>query len=343
MTTSLPSRGTLGWLGAVLAGGLSAAAFGFAFAYADTMLVFLAYVAGVPLFVAGLGAGFLPGVLSALIGTAAIFMKTSLALTNGYFIFMKAALALTIGYFIAFAFPAVVLTVLALRYKMGEDKKIYWYPEGYLLTVAVLYPCLVFLAAAGMASGQEGGLLGQTSQILQGAMGSYAQTMEPDMATNFKTMLEFLPRIVPAMLGCTWLVLMLASAFAAQSILKQQNWNLRGSFAWRNLEVPNALLLAAAVTGLAGVFGPAPFDYIGSNLCVLLCLPFFFVGLAVVHTYTAVKKSGFLMLFSFYAVLILLPWLALIVTLLGALEQAVHFRQRLAALPPQSDKRGEDR
>jgi hypothetical protein len=328
MTASLPSRGTLGWLGAVLAGGMSAAAFGFAFAHAETFLVFLAYVAGVPLFVAGLGAGILPGVLAALTGAAALYLQ------------MQAGLA--VGYLIVFALPSVVLTLLALRYRTGADQKIYWYPEGFLLTAAVFYPCLLFLAAFGLAAGQEGGLLGQTSHVIQGVMGSYAQNMEPNVAANFKVMLELLPRILPALLGCSWLVLIMISALSAQSILKQQNWNLRSSFSWRDLQVPNFLLLAAAVTGLVGASGSEPFNYVGSNLCAMLCVPFFFVGLAVIHAYAAKQRYRLLLLISFYIVLTLLPWLALVVTLFGALDQGVHFRQRLAALPSQSDKRGEN-
>jgi len=328
MTVSLPSRGNLGWLGALLAGAMSAAAFGFAFAMADTLLVFLSYFSPVPVFAAGLGAGTIAGAIAALTGTLILLLKTSQPLA--------------VSYLLSMGFPAVLFTYLALRRREGNDGKIYWYPEGYLLTAAVLYSCALFLAAVLLAMGREGGLLGITSQIFNQAMEPLAEKIEPEQTDSFKKMIEFLPRIFPAMMGIGWLVVMLFNALAAQSTLKQNKWNLRGAFSWRGIEPPAWIVIAVAATGITAAFAPDPFGYVGLNLCVMLCLPLFFTGIAITHAWTATLRGGAWLLACFYILLAVLPWIALLVTIVGALDQGFHFRQRIAFAQERPIKKGEE-
>lgn len=325
MTTTIASRGSLGWAGAVLAGGLSAAAYALAFENAETMLIFIAYFGVLPLFMAGLGAGNGPVVLASLIGTAAVFL-------------INHNILLTASYAVFYAVPAVFLSFMALRARRASDGKVFWYPEGYLLTAMTLYPCLIFLGLVAMYAGQEGGLLGQTEKLLQAAFAPMSEELGPDLADDFKAMLDLLPRVLPSVLGCSWVFLILMSMLAAHGMLKQQSWNLRPSFSWVKMTIPNWVIIAAAATGLAAAFAPPPYDYVGLTLCTLLCLPFFFTGLAVVHLYVALFKAKMVFLILFYAVLTIFPWAALLIALLGALDQLFHFRHRL---PQRSDAQGE--
>jgi uncharacterized protein YybS (DUF2232 family) len=316
----------MGLTSAVLAGGISAALFSYAFSHAETLQIFFAYLAGVPLFAVGLGAGSVSGFVAALIAVVGLILVVSPNLAVIY-----AAL---------YALPIAVLTVLAMRYKQGDDQKVYWYPEGYLLTALTLYPCLLFLAAVGVMAGQDGGLLGLSSQALHSITDQVSGQMDPEMAARLPGIMEQIARVLPAMAGCSWIFLILVSAWAAQAILKRSGWLLRSPFGWRDLTLPNWVTLAVAITGLAGYFAPEPYNYIGANICIMFCVPLFLAGLAVVHVYAETRKmsrkAAITLLILFYVLLSFLPWLSPVVAMLGALDQGMNLRRRMTA-PPASN------
>lgn len=328
MVDTLSSRGNLGWLGALLAGLMSAGIFVFSFSYAETLLVFFSYFSPMPIFVSALGAGIFPGLLAAVTGTFLVFLKSSQQLGFSYLITM--------------ALPVVIISALALRHRIEPDGKIYWYPEGNLLSLAVIYPCLIFIALAIIFSGQEsGGLLSVTEKLINESMGPLVEKMDPEQAINFKKFLEFLPRIMPAMIGSSWLFIILLNLLFAQSTLEQQKWNLREKFSIKNFEVPSWILPAVAISGIVGSLGSDPYDYIGLNICFMLCLPLFLAGISIVHIFAAnLKASKIWFLVSFYALLMLIPWLAIILALIGAIDHAVHFREKLLIMS--SKRRKED-
>lgn len=317
MTAPVSSRGALGWLGAALGGSLSAAAFAVALAHAETMLVFCAYIAPFPLFFTALGAGAVGGIVAALFGTCVLAVIVS------------PAVALVFS--MIFAFPAAVLSALALRHRSGEDGRIYWYPEGYLLTALTLYPVMMFLVAMAATSGHDGGLLGMTKGALDAVTKQISVGIDAEQAAAIGALMGRIPPLLPALIGCSWLFLTLISAVAAQGGLRQQGWQIRPQFTLRDLHIPHWLIIAAAVTGLAGFLAPAPYDYAGGNICFMLCVPFALVGIAVVHAYAASRTKGRVAaLIAFYVLLGILPWLVVLVALLGALDQILNFRRRFA-------------
>lgn len=306
-----------GWLGAALAGAVSAAVFVLAFRHAETGLVFLSYLAPLPLLLAGLGAGSVGGVIAGAIGSGGVLLSISPTLA--------------VAYALINALPIAILTPLALRKRVSD---------GQLLTAIVVYPCAIFLLAAALAWGQEGGLLGLSQQVMETAINQVSQGLEPDAVAQLKIATAMLPQVFPSLVGFSWAFLILISALGAQSILQRQGWNRREPFVLRDVQIPFALILAVAITGLAGYFAPAPYDYVGVNLCVMLCVPLFIVGLAVVHAFAATKSWRIALLIAFYALLTFVPWVVILATLLGALDQVLHIRQRLA--PTDSSGRKND-
>ncbi|MDD3287683.1 MAG: DUF2232 domain-containing protein [Alphaproteobacteria bacterium] len=334
MASVLSSRGALGWLSAALAGVMGGAMFVAASTYGDTLLVFLAYFSIIPLIVCGLGSGSLIGGIASLISTGVVM------------VFSGPQISLT--YFLAFSLPAFLLMLLALRYRQGSDGTLYWYPEGYLLIATALYPCILLVIAGFMASGEEGGLLEMSTRALEGIMNTMKDDISNNMANidadkaaqlmeGFKQMDLVLPKFaefLPAFLGCVWIFFIIICGSASQSILKQQHWNLRDSFKLNDLQIPNWFITAVAASGLIGFFGPVPYDHIGNNLCVMLCVPYFFLGISVAHVYASTFKMPWLVLLVFYTLMSLMFWLVMLVALLGVIEQNINLRQRLTKRIP---------
>ncbi|NBO20348.1 MAG: hypothetical protein EBV03_14225, partial [Proteobacteria bacterium] len=156
MITPYPKRGVTGPLAAFVAGGISALALGMALSHANSLLIFLSYLTALPIFVVGLATGGANALIASAIGM-------------GMLLFAATPTVVMVYAFI-FVLPASGLAFLALRYRQGTDGKIYWYPEGYLLTTLTLYSCLLFLVLAASVTGQDGGLLGITTRLLNEAL-----------------------------------------------------------------------------------------------------------------------------------------------------------------------------
>jgi hypothetical protein len=317
MATVSTSRGLLGLAGGIVAGAVSGGMLVYSLMppenfFGALIRICLAYMIMIPLLVAGLGAGIGSGILASLTGIAGL-----------YFVDLQN----TIGYAVSCALPALMITVLALHNRLGSDQKIHWFPEGRLVTAIALYPCVVFLVAVLATLHEEGGLLGATIRIFAKTAHEVADAYGPEMADQMTSMASSVAGYLPAFMGASWAFLALLSFYAARMCLGWFHLNLRETFSLGTMEVPTWTIFAAAATGLLGLFAPAPYDYIGTNLCGMLCVPFFLTGLVVVHAYAATTKMKSLILGTFY---MLFAWLVPLVAVLGALDQWFYFRRRFA-------------
>jgi hypothetical protein len=308
----------------LLTGWMSAAVFAFAVAHADSGFLLIAYIAAIPLLMAGLGAGVISGALGALAGSIGLAIAVSLSVAFTFTVID--------------ALPAALFCALALRYKTGSDGRVYWYPEGLLLTALALYPCVVFLIGVVLTLGHEGGLLGLTIATVQSGIDQLSSQMDANTAVQFKAVVPTMAKLMPALVGSCWSLLMLACAIFAQGTLQKEKWNIRGPIAWRDVSVPTWLVSVAAVAGLVGAFAPQAYpqiSYIGTNVCIMLCMPLFFVGLAITHVYAATCKHPKWVLVAFYMLISILPWLVILVALLGTLDLAFGIRKRLTGTSEQ--------
>jgi len=103
-----------------------------------------------------------------------------------------------------------------------------------------------------------------------------------------------------------WLVMIVVNAAAAQAIVVAGGWNRRPSPRWTALSLPDWLswlLVGAAVAGLAA---GGDLGYGGRNLVVVAAVPFFFLGLAVVHGVVGRGPGRGFRLFGLYLLLVLM-------------------------------------
>jgi len=328
MTVSLPSRGLRGYAGGVLAGGVSAGIFTYSLTLKSVAFVMLSILAASPLFIVGLGAGVEAGIL-AVVTAFALLVATKTVNFAAY-------------YAVVFGFPASALTFLALRRRDGPDGKTVWFPEGDLLTAMTLYPCVAFIAAEAAALSYKNGLLGMALDVMK----TYADQLkthpvdpthnDPRVLEQFIALLNVLAHMLPALIGCGWILVMLLSMFVSQITLRQQGWNLRPDFEIAKIFVSKWLAIAALAGVLAGYYAPAPFNYIGGNLCAMLLVPYFFQGIAVVHAKAASSLFRLWILWGYY-VFLLFPfkWTTaaafFLTILLGIVDVWANFRPRFAA------------
>ena len=316
MSLVLSSRRAMEMAGAVVAGGVSAALFAAALSHGGTGLVFLAYIAGLPLFLAGLAAGSVAAAAASIAGVAGLYFSEVNALTLVYGIFN--------------ALPAVILAALAMHSRADQKGQTQWCPEGFIITALALYPSLVFVICAGLTWDMDGGLQAMTATAMHTVVELIKDKADEATLVQINGMVDFFARYMPSMAGCTWMIIMMLCMVGAQKILAAVKLNKRSNFSLQSLQMPSWMIFGVAITGVASMVAPAPFDYLGANVAIMLGMPFFFTGLAIVHAWAGTHKYQKLTLTLFYIVISLVVWSVLVVAALGVIDQWVNFRQRFA-------------
>ena len=67
---------------------------------------------------------------------------------------------------------------------------------------------------------------------------------------------------------------------------------------------------------------------------MILLVPFFYLGLAVVHTFARDSRYRGWMLIATYGSMLILGWPVVLVAMLGLFEQGLGLRRRIAGNPP---------
>lgn len=137
---------------------------------------------------------------------------------------------------------------------------------------------------------------------------------------------------LPALSVWIWLLMLVMDGVIAQAIVKRLNQNRRPTPAYAQLEVPEwcywAFVAATAVT----LGAPENIAYVARNLVLVLAIPFFFIGLGVVHLATRRSPASRAFLAFFYLILfIFFGWIAIIVTAFGFFERWAGLRRRHGA------------
>jgi len=317
MMATLPiTRDMWGSAGSLVAGIVSAAIFSMAFVHPGVTFILLSCVSAFCLFLAGLAAGVASGAFASMVAAFALWVFKS-ALFGAF-------------YLVLLGLPAIGMTYLALRRAPGNDDK--WFPEGMLLTLTALYPCVLFAAGVAAAMGHPGGLLGLTNEYLAAGVEQFRNLTDAQQFTYF---VNLLAHTLPLIIGCTWILFMLVTMYLSEAGLKPTRWNLRPDFDIQNLALPQWLFPIAVVCGLVAGFAPPAYAYVGLNLSFMLGFPFIFAGISVVHAWAARSVFRVWILVGYY-ILLSLPFAFTLIPmfgitlLLGVLDQWVNFRRHFA-------------
>lgn len=302
--------------------GLASASASLAFIAGVPFALLLVYLAPLPLMMAGLGLG----PRAAVIGSAAGAVATGWA----------GGVASMVIFIAAQALPATMLVALAMsqRRQAGTADPqggINWFPPGEIAALlVVLGSSLLVLTAASSA---DVGLSALISAHLGEAFGMMAPNVPEEARQRFADMLT---PLFPGAVAASWVVMTVVNAALAQGLLVRMEKNLRPSPAYSAIDLPQWLswpLVAAAVMALAG---SGEWEYVGRNVAMTLAVPYFLLGLAVLHTLARRVTFTGPLLVAFYLVIVVSLWAALVVAGIGVVEHWFGLRDRSNASSPQS-------
>ncbi len=309
------SRNTLIAMGG---GGLSAIASMIAITGLPGALLFI-YLAPLPLMLVGLGLGTTAATMAGISGFVIV------GLLGGI---MAAGL-----YAVAHAMPTWLVVRQSLLQIPGEDGAIVWYPVGYILCWLASFGALVMLFAAVINVGGAGSLETSVGEYLNYVFEAVAPAMP---AADRQSVALMLTPLFPGMAAISWLSMVALNAIFAQSILRRGNRNLRPGPSLTNLRLPDWIswmLVASAAIALLKV---GDMEYLGRNMATVLAVPFFFLGLSVVHDFARHVGSPGALLAVFYLVMFFFGGALLVVAGVGIVEQWVGLRRHFPHVAPKA-------
>jgi hypothetical protein len=285
--------------------------------------VILAYLAPLPLLMVGLGLGFRPGLVAG--GTAVAVVSLFGGLLFG----------LTYG--LANGAVTAVIVRQAMLARTAPDGGLEWYPPALLLVILTG----LGLAAIGLAAlatlGSDGGLEGAVREFLTIGLGGVAAATA-QTGTPMADLVEAFTQVFPAMVVVSWLAMAIINAALAQGVLMRFGRNLRPAMRVSSIELPHwtpMLLAAAGILALIG--GEGLIGYLAVNAAIVLLVPFFFAGLAVVHAFAGGRQARTLLLVVFYFFLLVSGWPIALVIGLGVIEQWAGLRRRFSRTGPDQE------
>lgn len=280
---------------------------------------------------AGLAA--MPLVIVALVPTFAIGL--SKGLTTVLFALAAAtvvtaavgSLELALKYAVVFAAPQAWLTRQALL-SHNTPSGVEWYPPGMLMAWVTGIAALFVTAATLAFAGAEGGLVGAIQQNTERELHALVEAQVWQFtADDVQAMAPALASMVPAAMANLWVLVIVGNGALAQALLARSGRNLRPSLRFPEFEVPAILMYALGAALLLSLV-PDTLGFLGKTLVTVITAAYFILGLAVIHAVARGIAARRPLLIATYLLMIVLPWLAVAVIVLGLAEQVLGLRRR---------------
>ena len=279
----------------------------------------LAYFAQAPIVATGLALGFMPAAVAAAIAAVLVALGSPGVGALSFFVLTSALPVLIIVYF---------AIQNRIRDGVGEDGSVEWYPVGRLLGWLTVLALVAFVAAYLVFLGAENGVRGATETYLRNVLGALRNVQADAAAVD--QLITTMAAIFPAVAAASWLLMIVVNGVMAQKFLTASGKNLRPIPAYSEIEVPIWPAAVVIFGALVAIFGGNA-GFFGINVMLIGTIPFFFIGLAVLHSISAAWPGRLFLLVGAYLFLVLLVWPAAIIALLGLIEHWVRLRERMHA------------
>ena len=263
----------------------------------------LAYIAPLPLFLVGLGLGVKGAVIAVLVAGV---LSTPFA-----------GLTFAATQMMVYGLPVVVLSWQALLSRNDGHGQVLWYPPGHLiLWLSGMAMVGLALALAGLALFGDGPM----AYLRSVAEPFAAQFTVPEQREMLLAMSDYLP----AFFAVSWTLGLIFNGVLAQGLLVRFGHNLRTTPKLTDIRLPVALIGVLVAALLLSSFGGLT-GMLCKTLAAIAIVPYFLLGLGVVHGFFRARKARAMILILFYGLLLLWP-LPVVVAGLGFLKAVLALR-----------------
>jgi hypothetical protein len=231
----------------------------------------------------------------------------------------------------------LVVVYFALQSQTEEDESgsisVKWYPTGRILGWLTALGLGAFLIAYLVFINEDKGIRGAIERYFE-----IIRTANPNSDPAIVNQaVALVSQIFPAGAAASWILMNIVNAALAQHFLTRAGKNIRPKPAYRETE-PMLWPLGVFVLGGILMFFGEELGFFGLNILLIATVPFFFIGLAVLHSISSAWPGRPVLLVGVYA-LMLLRWPAAIIALVGVLEFWLRLRDKMRT--QQSNERNE--
>mgnify|MGYP001571344966 CR=1 FL=1 len=183
-----------------------------------------------------------------------------------------------------------------------------WYPIGVITINLAIYGSVLLAIITAIFATQDTNLPQQLSQIIQNEI--------ENISKNYKIDIHLVAQDVSFML-CgflvwLWCIMLLAHAWIASSTLIRMNMTKRPNIVITPFPMPHWLLTLMAIWALASLIGGESMRFLGKASLIILLLPYFFQGAAMLHNNVRNWRNRRFLLFFIYIFTVVLWWPAMI-------------------------------
>ena len=279
-----------------------------------------AYLGLLPVAMVGLGLGMRAGSIAIFAGVVAV-----IALSN----LLQAAI-----YGVMIAVPGWIIIRLALMNRVAPNGDVEWYPAGRILCrltgLGGIYLVLTALMHFDVPGGFESATAGYLNKLLTIPAGLQLE--------DRKALIDRFTPLFPGYAVISWLLMLIVNSTIAQGLLVRMGRNLRPSPAYTRMNAPEWLYWVIVIAAIFTLAGSGNVEFVARNLVLVCAIPFFFIGLGIVHVVIQRLTQPSIALTVMYILLIFFPALGLAVAILGFAEQWAGLRQRFGPSPQNTEE-----
>jgi hypothetical protein len=299
-----------------VAAGLASALLALSSSWGILGVLALALFAPLPLIAVGLGLGLTAAFIAAATALATVALVQDLA---AFTVFAASDAA-----------PALLIARLALLNREAPDGTVEWYPAGRLLTWICFFGIALFVLSALIAGLGPDGLQARISAFMEPIRGAMPKPSTDAAQADTDRVFAALKFMVPAILTTAWILKLTLNGILAQKILVRSGLNRRPSPDLRALTLPSWLAGVTVAATVVGLLGSGWLGFLGANIAWILWIPYFLVGLAVIHAVSGNWPGRTPLLLVVYLFVILFGWLTVALAGIGFLEQWLGLRERFS-------------
>lgn len=187
-----------------------------------------------------------------------------------------------------------------------------WFPLGIIFTRLAVAACAV-IAVISAYYAMQGGIAGIVAEDMRAVL--------KDAPPEYKEAVEFLLAdwafLIFSLAVWLWVLALYVHAWITNRLLKYNEKNIRPEFAIGMFLPPNWLLTLLMLAAISSLFGSETLSFWGKSSLISLLLPYFLLGLAMMHQTTAHWPSRGFLLFFIYLLVFAQFWPAFILAGIG--------------------------
>lgn len=277
----------------------------FLFVYYSKISPLFMFLSTLPLFAIGFSGDIVSMFRAGAVATLTIAMATA----NFYL----AAL-----FFLLFFLPSWHICRMALRH---TDLKIkdnlptlrIWYPVGLITINLAVYACVVLgIITAVFAMGDV-----SLPQHIEKTVGEALKEAGKNYEIPPELSIKSIAFILCGSFVWFWSAILLGHAWVSNHSLRKKNLAKRPSLAITPFPMPNWLLSLLSIWALASIIGSESMRFMGKASLIILLMPYFFQGAAMLHIYSKNWGNRLFSLSLIYISVIFFAWPALLIAGIG--------------------------